>query len=842
MSSFFDGGGGGTGVGGAGGGTTSRNPEDGNNNDDFMFDDSDIDEFSMHSTPDDDDDDEQEQEQQQQQSVDNRSISSNDPLAISSSHQSIHQVFSAKHCYQFDYECLLGEDKLFQLRFIPLLKLVGEFLGLEHQWDDCLVGLLLHDWNSEQLIEKHLSSSLTTATTSNAKLCIAKPGFVCGICFREYEQDVSAQTADNWDHHASNDHCSTLTTQVNNAMNDRNWFLEDSNANPQVSSIENPVPSVHDGFIDDDDDDDDDEHSASSMKASPSSKSPRALYYFDSGCGHGFCLDCYRFYLMGKFIDESECKNICCAEQKCNQPIGYRWIRWLLNGGNDKCFETTNVAQDKKAFNMYKRLLMSSFVQDQTIYQWCPYADCKWVAEMDSMSAGGRKAGGGEVARRYMHRQLMKRIPCINCPENHVFCFGCLLQDNHQPAPCELVRLWLKKCADDSETANWISANTKECTRCRSTIEKNGGCNHMTCKQCKYEFCWVCLGPWSEHGTNWYQCNRFDEHSSREARDSQSKSRAALERYLHHFQRFANHQQSARLANEFQKRMQQKMDDLQMIGISTANSARSGDNISAEPSASSESASQLMDNAVPQAGFSWIEVQFLGRALEVVLECRQVLQWTYPFAYYLAKNPTDNWVEIFGDNQRDLEVAVEQLNELIEQPLPGSQNEAGVEELKQQPIAFNRNSSSTGHSGRLPDSKNRAKQANSREVNSSGHSSSSNQSSSFAETRGGKRQRNSESATTSHPAPAPSSLSPSTAQDKPQQSLAQQMQSLRQQILDKTEYCSRRRHILLQDCAQGLIDGKWNFLVDLETGKSLMDDEMITVGDGAAPASQNNQA
>lgn len=48
----------------------------------------------------------------------------------------------------------------------------------------------------------------------------------------------------------------------------------------------------------------------------------------------------------------------------------------------------------------------------------------------------------------------------------------------------------------------------------------------------RYRFCWVCMGPWSEHGNAWYTCNRFDEKDSIEARDSQSKSRASLERYL----------------------------------------------------------------------------------------------------------------------------------------------------------------------------------------------------------------------------------------------------------------------------------------------------------------------
>jgi len=55
----------------------------------------------------------------------------------------------------------------------------------------------------------------------------------------------------------------------------------------------------------------------------------------------------------------------------------------------------------------------------------------------------------------------------------------------------------------------------------------------MTCKKCKHEFCWVCMGPWSEHGTAWYSCNRYDEKAGVEARDAQSRSRAHLERYLH---------------------------------------------------------------------------------------------------------------------------------------------------------------------------------------------------------------------------------------------------------------------------------------------------------------------
>jgi ariadne-1 len=71
------------------------------------------------------------------------------------------------------------------------------------------------------------------------------------------------------------------------------------------------------------------------------------------------------------------------------------------------------------------------------------------------------------------------------------------------------------------------------------------------------------MGVWSEHGTSWYNCNRFEEKSGSDARDAQAVSRKSLERYLHYYNRFANHEQSAKLDKDIYLKTEKKMQQLQ---------------------------------------------------------------------------------------------------------------------------------------------------------------------------------------------------------------------------------------------------------------------------------------
>ena len=84
-----------------------------------------------------------------------------------------------------------------------------------------------------------------------------------------------------------------------------------------------------------------------------------------------------------------------------------------------------------------------------------------------------------------------------------------------------MYKKWQIKNSSESENLVWIIANTKMCpnVKCGRPIEKSTGCNHMTCKVCSHEFCWLCTGKWSEHNQStggFYKCNLFEENKEKE--------------------------------------------------------------------------------------------------------------------------------------------------------------------------------------------------------------------------------------------------------------------------------------------------------------------------------------
>ena len=304
-------------------------------------------------------------------------------------------------------------------------------------------------------------------------------------------------------------------------------------------------------------------------------------------CGHVFCQECWDEYLKMKILEENTVQHIFCPSMECDILVDDKFVLSIIT--------------DVDIRLRYSKLIADGFVQSNRFMKWCPAPDCTNAIKV--VYNDGRP---------------------VTCLCGFGFCFGCAKLP-HEPVKCDWLKKWLKKCEDESETANWISANTKNCPKCDIRIEKNGGCNHMTCKSphCKAEFCWLCFAPWSEHKS----CNSYNEEDENNVRDAKSK----LERYLFYYNRYNNHIQSAKFENQ----LRDKVKDMK----------------------------EAMKQHDPM---SIIQFKYLEKAVDVLSLCRNTLKYTYVFAFYLQKN---NQSIIFEDNQRDLENATELLSGCLEREI-----------------------------------------------------------------------------------------------------------------------------------------------------------------------------
>lgn len=198
--------------------------------------------------------------------------------------------------------------------------------------------------------------------------------------------------------------------------------------------------------------------------------SDEAEQMFHLQCHHTFCRTCWRTYLYRQINNEGVVDKIQCPDDRCQLLVDEKTMKYFL--GDDSFIE-----------HVYRKLLINSYVGNNPRTRWCPGKGCGYIVNASSLTSS------------YNYAQL---IICSSCQIS--FCFQCA-QPWHDPIKCKLLISWNKKLFDDSQNIVWIKANAKSCPKCSVSIEKNGGCNHMTCRNCRHEFCWICFGMfryWTE--------------------------------------------------------------------------------------------------------------------------------------------------------------------------------------------------------------------------------------------------------------------------------------------------------------------------------------------------------
>jgi ariadne-1 len=329
-----------------------------------------------------------------------------------------------------------------------------------------------------------------------------------------------------------------------------------------------------------------------------------------------------------------------CTDRQCPELLNHHDIKQLVSS---------------RTFNLYQKLFYRQFVTDHASMTPCPAPGCERVIRLlTSIPTPTPTLKPTPISNANSSQaSLAAAPPLLMPPEDHsvpvkcacglLFCFLCKDAEigDHTPATCQQVRSWMEKVSSEAENVTWIIANTKKCPKCRAPIEKNGGCMHMTCSPahggCGHQWCWLCWGPWSEHGTStggFYHCNKYDSSAAKAHDQRTSDVKTDLETYMFYFHRYDSHRVAGRVAS-----------------------------------------AQM--NTAENTGFYFQEIfsnlraadtKFLLEATQQLFQNRRVLQFSYVYGYYLRINSAPGSAErnLFEYLQENLEMYTNELSNTFE--------------------------------------------------------------------------------------------------------------------------------------------------------------------------------
>ncbi|EEC05346.1 RING finger protein, putative, partial [Ixodes scapularis] len=207
------------------------------------------------------------------------------------------------------------------------------------------------------------------------------------------------------------------------------------------------------------------------------------------GCGHPFCRECLEQHFR---IQVESGATLCCPQEGCTAQALPTQVKALVG---------------EALGTRYEEHLLSQYLASQADLTYCPRLQCQQavVTEPD--------------------------LPMARCPSCHfVFCLYCRMV-YHGVQPCRLKpgeqrairdqylngsaaekrqmekrygRRTLQLVVDESLSQDWMQEHSKKCPHCAVSIEKQDGCNKMTCWRCGTYFCWLCAVP-LKSATNPYQ-------------------------------------------------------------------------------------------------------------------------------------------------------------------------------------------------------------------------------------------------------------------------------------------------------------------------------------------------
>ena len=358
-------------------------------------------------------------------------------------------------------------------------------------------------------------------------------------------------------------------------------------------------------------------------------------------CYHACCKECWQEYLRQK-ITTGQVVNIPCPGYQCKQHLSKEMVVKLIPPDVD---------------SKYFKFGIDSFVDSCQNTRWCPHPGCERAVHLPPTSAAGDVASPTVSLEPKGTDGLLRTV---DCGEGHFFCWACS-KEAHDPCSCETWNIWKVKlvemgqesqdanevvdASDLASTSSWIIKHTKPCPKCNCAIQKRSGCNHMTCSKCKHNFCWVCLGRWSLHGSRtggYFKCNRFRaaEKAQKQVETMRGVAEAADKKknkkyFKHVFSRYMNHTDSLRYEQALLTSAHEKIETLISNAFVGQHHMMASDDR---------------------------EGKFVKEALRELLKSRLALRASYAMSYYISQDSDrDGLVKLLAPLERSTETLAEMI-------------------------------------------------------------------------------------------------------------------------------------------------------------------------------------
>ena len=196
-------------------------------------------------------------------------------------------------------------------------------------------------------------------------------------------------------------------------------------------------------------------------------------------CTHIHCKQCMTTYLTSKITDGSV-STIDCPSFDCSQLISPGIVQQLV---------------PPQLFERYDKLLLQRTLDGMSDIVYCPRPTCRCVTVKEDESnmalCPSCKFSFCVLCKRTWHGIS----PCKVLPKDikelkEAYESGD--KDIRRSMELQYGKKYLERAFQEYDSSAWIKTNTKPCPNCQSVIEKDHGCNKMTCSNCNSHFCWLC--------------------------------------------------------------------------------------------------------------------------------------------------------------------------------------------------------------------------------------------------------------------------------------------------------------------------------------------------------------